>query len=244
MTPGSNGSQNGVVAMIPARAGSRGLPGKNTLLLGGKPLIAHSIEAALHCPGIEMVYVNSDDPKCLELGRSLGARLYQRSAEFASDTATMQSVTQDFARGLRREGLNFAAVIVLYPTFPLRTAQDLSAILAEFWKEGGTRPLLSVKASSRSHPYGFYTVDENRHPRPFCGIDLNTFYRRQDYPPAYELKHYACVIPFDQVEGLNAQMQNEKTFVMSIAAEKLVDIDTSEDLELAERSMAKLAAAR
>ena len=71
-------------------------------------------------------------------------------------------------------------------------------------------------------------------------VNDNKFYRRQDYPPAYELKHYACVIPFDQVDSLDAQMLNDRAFVMPIDAAKLVDIDTPEDFELAERALAKL----
>lgn len=238
--PGSNDPSRRVVAMVPARAGSHGLPGKNTRLLCGKPLIAYSIEAALGCRAIQSVYVNSDDPECLEIGEKLGALCYRRPAEFADDTATMQSVTRDFVHSLREAGEAFSAIIVLYPTFPLRSAEDLSVILEEFWREGGERPLLSVKKDSRSHPYGFYTLDGDRHPRPFCSIDLNQFYRRQDYPPAYELKHYACVIPFGQVDGLNAQMLNDRAFAMPIDAAKLVDIDTPEDFELAERALAKL----
>lgn len=234
-------SERSVVAMVPARAGSRGLPGKNTRILAGKPLIQYAIEAALGCPGVTATYVNSDDPKCLEIGRRLGAKTYERPAPFANDTATMQSVTQDFARHLKDKGEPYAAVIVLYPTFPFRTAEDLGRILAEFWKEGGTRPLLTIKKDSRSHPYGFYKLVGDRHPVPFCDIDLNRYYRRQDYPPAYELKHWACVLPFDQVEGLNAQLQNERAFVMECEAEKLVDIDTPEDWAAAERALAKTA---
>lgn len=226
--------------MVPARAGSRGLPGKNTRILAGKPLIQYAIEAALGCPGVKATYVNSDDPKCLEIGKGLGAKTYARPAQFANDTATMQSVAQDFVRHLKEKGERYDAVIVLYPTFPFRTSEDLKAILEVFWNGGGDRPLLTIKAS-RSHPYTFVKLTGDRHPVPFCDVDLNQYYRRQDYPPAYELKHWACVLPFDQVEGLNAQLSNDRSFVMECEAEKLVDIDTQEDWAAAERVLAKAA---
>ena len=231
-----------VVAMIPARAGSKGLPGKNTRSLCGKPLISYTIEAALNCPAVSAVYVNSDDAECLRIGAGLGARTYRRPPALGGDTVTMQATTVDFARHLKASGESFDAVIVLYPTYPLRDAADLGEILRVFWSHGGDRPLLGAKRS-RTHPFLFYTIDAESHPRPFLEIDPNRYYRRQDYPACYELTHFACVVPFDQVEGLNAQMQNERTAAMLIDPGKALDIDSIDDFELAALLLARPAGA-
>jgi CMP-N-acetylneuraminic acid synthetase len=220
--------------MIPARAGSKGLPGKNTRMLCGKPLISYAIESALSCDGIDTVYVNSDDPKCLGIGLELGAKDYARPSELGSDVATMQSVTADFVQALKKRGESYDAVIVLYPTYPLRTSEDLSEILKTFHSHGGSRSLIGAKKTSRSHPFLFYNIDENQHPTPYLQVDTNKYYRRQDYPKVYELTLFVCVIPFDQVESLSAQMQNSSTAVMKIDAAKNVDVDSVDDFALAE----------
>src|SRR5215468_5090493 len=85
-----------VVAVVPARAGSKGLPGKNTRILCGKPLLAWSIEAALACPKIESVWVTSDDEHALRIAEACGARAYRRPSELANDTAPMGAVIADF----------------------------------------------------------------------------------------------------------------------------------------------------
>ncbi|HEX3595574.1 MAG TPA: hypothetical protein VHU80_10740, partial [Polyangiaceae bacterium] len=114
-----------VVAVVPTRAGSKGLPGKNTRVLCGKPLLAWSIEAALACPKIEAVWVTSDDEHALRIAEEYGARGYRRPAELANDTATMGSVITDFGRHLESLGNAPDAVMVMYATHPLRTTEDV-----------------------------------------------------------------------------------------------------------------------
>lgn len=221
-----------VVAVVPARAGSKGLPGKNTRLLCGKPLLAWSIEAALACPKIESVWVTSDDENALRIAEEHGARAYRRPADLANDTATMGSVVKDFGRHLESLGNAPEAVMVMYATHPLRTARDVEETYDTYVANDG-RPVIGVKRS-HTHPYLFYALDANGHPSTFCGIDPNQFYRRQDYPVAYELTTFACVLPLAELGSINAQLQNERTVAMFVDPKKTVDIDTAEDFELAE----------
>jgi CMP-N-acetylneuraminic acid synthetase len=222
-----------VASVVPARGGSKGLPGKNIRPLCGKPLLAYSVEAAQECKEIDSVWGNSDDPRALEIGRDLGAQIYERPAEHANDTATMQSVIADFARHLKTLAEPPDAVMVLYPTHPLRTAADVRGIYHRFCAEGADRPIIGIK-ESKTHPYLFYTIDEHCRPKTFSGIDPNRFYRRQDYPKAYELTTFACVLPLDEIFTLNAQLQNDRTLAIFVDADKTVDIDTLADFELAE----------
>ena len=221
-----------VVAVVPTRAGSKGLPGKNTRVLCGKPLLAWSIEAALACPKIESVWVTSDDENALRIAEEYGARAYRRPSELANDSAPMGAVITDFGRHLESLGNAPDAVMVMYATHPLRTTADVEEAYDTYAGSGG-RPVIGVKRS-HTHPYLFYALDADGHPSTFCGIDPNKFYRRQDYPVAYELTTFACVLPLAELGTINAQLQNDRTVAMFVDPKKTVDIDTVEDFELAE----------
>jgi N-acylneuraminate cytidylyltransferase len=221
-----------VVAVVPVRGGSKGLPGKNTRILCGKPLLAWSLEAALGCPKIESVWVTSDDENALRIAEECGARPYRRPAELANDTAPMGPVITDFGRHLRSLGDPPDAVMVMYATHPLRTSRDVEEAYDTYVEHGG-RPVIGVKRS-HTHPYLFYQLDPAGHPTTFCGIDANRFYRRQDYPPAFELTTFACVLPLDELDTINAQLQNDRTVAMFVDPKKTVDIDSADDFEIAE----------
>jgi CMP-N-acetylneuraminic acid synthetase len=226
-----------VVAVIPARAGSKGLPGKNTRILCGKPLLAWSIEAALGCANIESVWVTSDDDHALQIATEYGAKAYRRPAALANDSAAMGPVIADFGRHLEYLGDPPDAVMVMYATHPLRTSVDVAEAYDTFCASGG-RPVIGVKKSI-THPYLFYKLDAEGHPSTFCGIDPNEFYRRQDYPVAFELTTFACVLPLAELGSINAQLQNDRTVAMFVDPKKTVDIDSIEDFELAEMILTK-----
>jgi CMP-N,N'-diacetyllegionaminic acid synthase len=229
-----------VVAVVPTRAGSKGLPGKNTRTLCGKPLLAWSLEAALGCSKIESVWVTSDDDVALRIAQEYGAKAYRRPAELAIDKAPMGPVIQDFGRHLESLGDPPDAVMVMYATHPLRTTLDVEEAYDAYCASGG-RPVIGVK-KSYTHPYLFYSLDETGHPVSFCGIDANKFYQRQTYPAAYELTTFACVIPIKELGTINAQLQNDRSVAMFIDPKKTVDIDSIQDFEVAEAILSKRAA--
>jgi CMP-N-acetylneuraminic acid synthetase len=201
-------------------------------MLCGKPLLAWSIEAALGCSKIESVWVTSDDDHALRIAEEYGARPYRRPAPLANDSAPMGPVIADFGRHLESLGDPPEAVMVMYATHPLRQTEDVEEAYDTYSTHGG-RPVIGVKRS-HTHPYLFYSLDDNGHPTTFCGIDPNQFYRRQDYPVAFELTTFACVLPLADLGTINAQLQNERTVAMFVDPKKTVDIDTVEDFELAE----------
>jgi N-acylneuraminate cytidylyltransferase len=221
-----------VVAVIPVRGGSKGLPGKNTRLLCGKPLLAWSIEAALGCSKIESVWVTSDDETALRIATEYGAKAYRRPPALANDAAPMGPVIADFGRHLESLGNPPDAVMVMYATHPLRTADDVEEAYDTYANSGG-RPVIGVK-KSHTHPYLYYTLDAENHPSTFCGIDPNQFYRRQDYPVAYELTTFACVLPLAELPHINAQLQSPRTVAMFVDPKKTVDIDSIDDFDIAE----------
>jgi CMP-N,N'-diacetyllegionaminic acid synthase len=223
-----------IVAMVPARSGSKGLPGKNLRILAGKPLIGYSLEAARQCSQIDEVFLNSDSQEYLAVGSEYGATEYLRRAELASDDCSMRDVVTDFAESLTGQGMCVSAIVVLYPTYPTRTADDIGQFVNYFINSGGRRSIIGFKCPS-THPYMTYSLDADGTPSPILSFDINRYYRRQDYPEFWEFSTWACVLPFDSLRSLNAQLMNAETLGYRIPTTcDTTDVDTLSDLKTAE----------
>jgi len=132
--------RTGTVAIVPARAGSLRLPGKNMRALGGKPMITWTIEAALACTSIDAVLVTSDDDAVLSLAQSLGVHhVVRRHAALATDAATSADVVLN---ALEACASNHASFCLLQPTSPLRTSDDIAGALLLHRARG--RPVVSA----------------------------------------------------------------------------------------------------
>lgn len=112
--------------MIPARSGSKGIPDKNIQLLNGKPLIAYSIEAAIQSRQFDAVHVSTDSEAYAEISRQYGAEVpFLRSTETATDAASSWDALLEVLRCYEKMGQRFETVMLLQPTSPLRTAEDI-----------------------------------------------------------------------------------------------------------------------
>ncbi len=228
-----------IVGMIPARSGSKGFPGKNVSELCGRPLMAYSIEAALSSVYIDRVYLNSDKDSYLETGISLGALSFRRDPNLAKDETSMKDVVVDFISCLENEGNFFDAVVVLYPTYPLRRDSDIDAFIVEYMRVGTERSLIGI-SQPRTHPYKCYLVGDNNTPVSLLDFDVNHFYRRQQYPVCHEMNPWACVLPVNSLHTLNAQLYNESTYCYVIPEDaQIVDVDCPSDLEIIETLLEK-----
>ena len=162
------------LAIIPARGGSKGLPGKNIRELGGKPLIAWSIGQALDVTAIGKVMVSTDSPEITSIAKQYGAEVdFLRPAVLAQDTTPTEPVMLHALDWYAAQGYTADAVILLQPTSPLRKKGSLAAAIAQFEREG-VDSLLSVCEShsffwsNPTHPQAHYDYEH----RP----------RRQDIP--------------------------------------------------------------
>lgn len=115
-----------VIALIPARGGSKGIPKKNQQLLGGKPLIAWPIQTALATPEIDRVILSTDDVNLGSIARDYGAEIYDRSAELSTDSTPVIDVIRDFWQRIKSEGENGAILVLLEATSPFRTPAIVS----------------------------------------------------------------------------------------------------------------------
>jgi CMP-N-acetylneuraminic acid synthetase len=118
------------LAIIPARGGSKRLPRKNVLPFRGRPIIAHTIEAALTSRCFERVLVSTDDAEIAEVARDAGAEVHARPAELATDVAGVTDVCLDILLAQERAGRSYDVFGCLYATAPLRRAADIAAVIA------------------------------------------------------------------------------------------------------------------
>ncbi len=118
-----------VIAHIPARAGSKRVRAKNLRILLDRPMIAYAIQAALDCPALDEVYVNTDSPELMEVGRALGAKVYERAPELCSDTASGDDFTDDIIRKLEPDTL-----VMISPVCPLVEAKHVTEALEAYAK--------------------------------------------------------------------------------------------------------------
>lgn len=141
-----------MLAVIPARGGSKGIPGKNLHPLAGKPLIQYTIEAALAAKELDDVLLSSDDDDIIACARGLGLSVpYKRPAALAGDTTPMVAAVVDIIQWLKRERQVVPEnIVLLQPTSPLRTAADIDAAV-ELYLERGTTSLMSVHPMTE-HP--------------------------------------------------------------------------------------------
>src|SRR5690349_10660690 len=119
-----------VIAFIFARGGSKGIPRKNLRTLGGRPLLAWSIETAAACPEIDRVIVSTDDAEIAEVGRAHGAETpFMRPADLATDTSPEWLSWQHAIRTVRSQSGPFDLFVSVPTTSPLRRPEDISAAI-------------------------------------------------------------------------------------------------------------------
>jgi CMP-N-acetylneuraminic acid synthetase len=174
-----------VIAIVPARGGSKGLPGKNIRPLCGKPLVAWSIEKALRSQHLDTVVVTTDSPELAAVARSHGAEVpFLRPAELATDHAsTYDAIRHTLAYYRDRERRQFDYTVLLEPTSPLREDDDIDRMLRAL--DGRRSEFDAIVSVGRvtEHPSIMKRLERDAI-APFCP-ELLTAPRRQDAAPAY-----------------------------------------------------------
>lgn len=214
-----------ILALITARGGSKGLPRKNVLQAGGKPLIAWTIEAALKSRVVSQVVLSSDDDEIIEAAKAWGCKVpFRRPEHLASDTAT----SMDVALHAIEEVTGFDYVMLLQPTSPLRTALDIDAAF-ELLKTEQAPSCVSVTAAEQS-PYWMYRLDERSklHSLLPAGPMVQ---RRQDLPSVYVLNGAIYIARIDWFRETRSFVTND-TVAYIMNQRNSLDIDTPEDFEI------------
>lgn len=221
-----------VLGLIPARGGSKGVPGKNLVLLRGKPLLDYTLEAALDTRGINQIWVSSDDSKILAAAVARGVHALMRPSELATDTATAMQVVDHWISTLDKS-LKAVDPVVIYlqPTSPLRTAAHIEEAL-ELLARTGANSLLSVMEMEKS-PYKAFTVDGAGRLSALFDERLSN-QRRQDLPKAFLPNGAIYIFTISAyLERGGFPSNGSIPYVMS--QRDSIDIDTFTDLEVATR---------
>lgn len=223
-----------LLTIIPARGGSKGVPGKNTRLIGGKPLIAWTILAALDSSAARSdLIVSTDSEEIASVSRSCGAEVpFVRPESLSDDKATSLSVMQHAVQFMESiAGSQYDWVLLLQPTSPLRTAEDIdNAILLADATDCDSVIAVTEKASE--HPRLAKFVKDG-FLYPFLGETLEAA-RRQDCSPeavfnngALYLTRRNCIVEKEVILG-------ERALAYRMPRERSIDIDDLLDFEIAE----------
>ncbi|MFD1551232.1 acylneuraminate cytidylyltransferase family protein [Putridiphycobacter roseus] len=219
-----------ILGLIPARGGSKGLPGKNIRPLNGKPLIAWSIESSLASQQIDTTIVSTDDKAIADIAVAHGASLpFMRPNHLASDQSTSKDVIIHALEYFREAGQAFDYLVLLQPTSPFRKAGDIDKAI-DLAKETGADLVVSVKETA-SNPY--YVLFEEDEKGNLKNSKASTFSRRQDCPKVYELNGSIYVFKVKSIlEKDSLKFENTIKFLMD--SYHSIDIDNLEDFEYAE----------
>ena len=147
--------QGGLLAVLPARSGSKGVKHKNTRSVGGKPLISWSIEAALAVEDIAHLVVSTDDPEVAKIAQSFGVEVLERPRSIARDDTPMIEVIQNVLNRLDQPAGIFEHLLLLQPTAPARTPQDITDAYNAI-KLTAADSLVSVFVDPDKHPARCY----------------------------------------------------------------------------------------
>jgi CMP-N,N'-diacetyllegionaminic acid synthase len=220
-----------ILALIPARGGSKGIPRKNVRLLAGKPLIAWTIEAARACAELERVVVSTDDAEIASVAREHGAEIpFMRPEALATDSASSLPVVLHALDHL--PGID--AVLLLQPTSPLRTAADIAAVLSLAASTGA--PSVMSVAPAPCHPDWMYRMSGGRQLERL--MPGRRALRRQDLEPVYVPNG---AIYFNRVDWLRetGDFVGPGTIGFEMPAERSIDLDGPLDWALTELLLAE-----
>jgi CMP-N,N'-diacetyllegionaminic acid synthase len=219
-----------VLAIIPARGGSKGVPQKNIQPVAGHPLIAWTVAAALAARKVDRVILSSDDEAIMAAAREAGCEVpFRRDASLSTDEAGSIDVLMDALE--RTPG--FDVVVLLQPTSPLRIAEDIDGTL-EAMERSGAPGCVSV-CEATDHPWLTFGRNEVgvltglSAPPPGCSM------RRQDLPKAYVLNGAVYAADVTWILKHRQLIQPGATAAYVMPAGRSEDIDTWEDLERADR---------
>jgi len=227
-------SKKKIVAVIPARGRSKSIPRKNIISIGGKPLIAYTIEAALKAKQIGKVVVSSDDEEILAISKSLGADAILRPKKLAANKANSESAAFHALTYLRESGEDFETMIFLQPTSPLRNQTDISNALNLYLAKRATA-LISVYEPPHT-PFKAFKVNRGGFLEGL--VDNKTpFLRRQDLPKAYLPNGAIYIVDVEQFLK-NQSFFTAKTLYYQMPAERSDDLDSYEDIKILEQKIA------
>lgn len=223
------------IALIPARGNSKRFPKKNVALLGGKPLIEWTIEAAIESQVFDEIVLSSNNDATLEIGKNYsehGLVLHKRDAQLSEDHVTASEVLKHLIQERNAQGCYFEQCAILLPTCPFRSAQDI--IEADKLLDGSLESVVSMATLPVIPEFIFIQGDNGQAKRAFNEGDLiHQKTRKQDYPDRFYPNgaiYLSRVKPFLQHETFFSDAMK----IYPMPSERSIDIDYQLDLHYAQ----------
>ncbi|HOX24965.1 MAG TPA: acylneuraminate cytidylyltransferase family protein [Candidatus Krumholzibacteria bacterium] len=219
-----------VVAIIPARGGSKGIPRKNLARLGGVTLLERAIAVAREVPAVDRIVVSTDDAEIARVARAAGAEIHERPPRLATDASkVIEAIRHLCDTLLDPSGAGNALLVLLEPTCPLRTALDVARCV-ETLAAGGDA--VATFTAAATNPWRAWRITDGR-PEHFVA-GANPWLPRQQLPPAYELTGAAYAFWRDNLRDPRNEVLCGDVRAVILPPERSLDIDTVRDLHVAE----------
>lgn len=220
-----------VLALIPARGGSKGVPRKNIRSVDGKPLIAYTIEAAIESKRLSAIYVSSDDQEILDVAKKYkGVELHIRRDDLATDTSPVTDTLLEVKSLAEKSGTSYDALMILQPTAPIRTGKNIDDAISILENNKATNSVISVCAMQDVHPARMYWNKDNELVPILQQFEQS---RRQEIPAAYFRNGSIYLIRKKAFEE-NRSVMIKPSAPLIMPASWLLNIDEPRDMFIAE----------
>lgn len=220
---------NNNLIIIPARAGSKGVPYKNKILVSGKPLIQYSIDVAKESKCANKIIVTTDDPDIIEIAKKYSIEPIHRPEYLCTDDSPIIDTLRYILNILEmRESYEAKSVVLLQPTAPIRTAKDVDNCINLFYKYNGI-PVVSVTKCEDNHPARMYKKNGDQL-EPLMESYSNI--RRQELPDIFHRN--GCIYVFSRDQIYSSSLIPSKVIPYEMNASSSINIDSKLDLLLLE----------
>ncbi len=225
-----------IIGLIPARGGSKGIQKKSIALCAGKPLLAYTCDAALSSRNLSMTILSTDDPEIAEVGKHYGVEVpFLRPSELAKDDTPMIDVLKHAFHWLKNAREEVDAIALLQPTSPLRTAQHIDEAIELFQKTGANTVVSIIRVPHQFNPYSILKKNGNETLQPWID-DQPQMVLRQNKPALYA-RNGPAVLLIRSESIQKGILYSKKTFGYLMDEALSIDVDSPNDLTLAERAI-------
>lgn len=229
-----------VLAVVPARGGSKGLPGKNLRLLAGKPLVAWPVCAARDSAAVDRVIVSTDDRAIADAAAAHGADVpFMRPASLSGDTASSMDVIRHALQALAESGDRYDYVVMLEPTSPLTRGADIDQALQRLVAQRAVADaIVGISRVEAAHPEYDVLMDAQGVIRPYAAPDFSSLRRRQEIAELYFLEGslYASDVPVFLQRG---SFYHARTLGYPVPRWQSLEVDEEMDLICIEALLAR-----
>jgi len=223
-----------VLAIIPARSGSKGVVGKNIRILSDKPLIAHTIIAAQESKEVERIIVSTDSEEIAEVALKYGAEVpFLRPVSISQDSSSLMDTYKLVLKQLKDDGINYDNFVALQPTSPFRNSFDINSAITLFY---ASKADSVISFTLESHP-----IEWNRiinHDKTFSDLGMTAIHNRQAYKKTYRFNGAVYVFKAKLIKKKTLYTDNSIAYTMP--NNRSIDIDTEDDFLYAEFLMEKM----